>query len=102
MTVFSLTLQPTYFLQGFFNVTVDYDAYVRQQEGPIHLILGNDGEQTIEGRIDRRSNTNGTARVHGGTRLRDWFGANFQIMDSVDVDLSSPDLIQLGRPGSRR
>jgi len=97
MVLFTLTLEPTYYDRGFFNVTVDYDPYVRQQEGPVHLIVGEDGEQTIEGHIDRRSNQNGTARIHGGNRLRDWFHAHFQPMDAVAVDLSSPGLIQLMR-----
>ncbi len=97
MAIFSLTLQQTYYAQGFFNVTVDYDRYIRSREGPIHLILGAEGEQTIEGRVDRHANQNGTARIHGGLRLRDWFQTNFRVMDLVDVDLSSPDLIQLTR-----
>jgi len=97
MTIFPLTLQPTYYAQGFFNVTVDYDRYVRSREGPILLILGEDGEQTIEGRIDREANLNGTARIHGGARLRDWFQANFAVMDDVCVDVTLPDLILLAR-----
>jgi len=97
MAVFVLTLQQTYYDHGFFNVTVDYDGYVRDREGPVHLVLGEEGEQTIEGRIDRHANQNGTARIHGGPRLRAWFQANFQVMALVAVDLGSPDLIQLTR-----
>ncbi len=39
MPVFLLTLHKTYLEQGFFNVTVDYDRYVRQTEGPVDVVL---------------------------------------------------------------
>ncbi len=52
------------------------------------------GEQTIDGRIDHHANQNGTARIHGGPRLRAWFQAHLQVMESLAVDLNSPDLIQ--------
>ena len=39
MPIFKLTLQKTYFKQGFFNVIVDYDRYVRKANGPVRLRL---------------------------------------------------------------
>jgi hypothetical protein len=92
--VFPLKLQLTYYRNGFFNVTVDYDRYVRTQEGPIRIKLGSDGQE-IEGSISRHANINGTARIFGGARLRDWFQANFEPMDSVKVLFNSDDLIIL-------
>ncbi len=67
------------------------------------LCNGERSEQTIDGRIDRHANQNGTARIHGGLRLRAWFQAHVQVMESVAVDLNSPDLIQLthGDPSGR-
>jgi hypothetical protein len=97
MSVFSLTIQPTYYKKGFFNVTVEFDGYVRDQEGPVTLILGDPG-QRIEGRIDRKAKVNGTARVMGGTALRDRFQANLSVMDEVNVELGFPDLIRLKKP----
>lgn len=96
MPIFTLTLQRTYYNKGFFNVRVDYDQYVRTDDGPVTLELGPQG-QVIEGRIDRHANQNGTARIFGGSALRDWFQANFQVMASVDVDLASLDRIRLRR-----
>lgn len=97
MPTFTLTLQLTYYRQGFFNVVVDFDRYVRTKEGPVRLKLGRTGEE-IEGKINRHANQNGTARILGGVKLRDWFQANFKPMDSVAVDLSSAELIVLERP----
>ena len=94
MPVFKLTLQPTYYEKGFFNVTVDFDGYVRAEEGPVSLVLG-DSDRRLEGRIDRKANMNGTARVYGGTGLRDWFQAHFNVLDQVDVELGFPDVIHL-------
>ncbi|MDQ4077459.1 MAG: DUF6494 family protein [Chloroflexota bacterium] len=93
---YSLTLHRTYYDQGFFNVPVDYDRHVREDEGPVKLVLGKD-EQVIEGYVNRSANTNGTARIMGRTALRDWFQDRFQVGDQVDVTFQSPDVIQLLR-----
>lgn len=94
MVVFKLKLQETYFKQGFFNVVTDYDRYVRSADGPVRIRLGRDGDE-IAGKVNRRVNPNGTPRILGGTRLRDWFQKNFKPMDSVAVDLTSQEVIVL-------
>jgi hypothetical protein len=81
---------------GFFNVTVDYDRFVRQSEGEVILDLVNT-KQLIRGEINRHANQNGTARIMGTALLRDWFQRYFREMDTVDVDLSSKDVIRLGK-----
>lgn len=96
MPIFNLKLQQTYFKQGFFNVVVDYDRYVRKTDGPVRLRLGRNGNE-IEGKINRHVNNNGTARVLGGVALRAWFQNNFEPMDTVAVDLSSQDVIVLDK-----
>lgn len=96
MATFPLKLHPTYFNQGFFNVRVDYDRYVRRTEGPVRLRLGRNGAE-VEATINRRANMNGTARIMGGVPLREWFQSSFQPMDTVSVDLSSEDLIILDK-----
>lgn len=96
MPIFRLKLQKTYFNQGFFNVIVDYDRYVRQSNGPIRIRLGHSGIE-IDGKINRTVNNNGTARVLGGVSLRNWFQNNFEPMDTVSVDLSSQDVIVLDK-----
>jgi hypothetical protein len=93
MPLFDLTLHKTYYKQGFFNVPVDYQGYVRPSDGPVELILGTSGTR-IEGRVDRRANQNGTPRIFGGAKLRDWFQRNCAQGGIVRVDLSSFDSIQ--------
>lgn len=93
MPHFPLKLHKTYYEQGFFNVTVAFDGYVRDEEGPILLLLG--AGVVIEEKIDRHANQNATARIHGGAPLRDWFQQNFACGDVVNVDLSSKEQIRL-------
>jgi len=94
MPIFSLTLHRTYYNQGFFNVTVDFDRFVRPQEGPVVLRLGLRGPE-IQGMVNRRANRNGTPRIIGGAKLRDWFQKNYKLMETVTVDLSFPEIIVL-------
>ena len=94
MAIFNLILYPTYYNQGFFNVTVDYDRFVRSSEGPVILRLGIEGPE-IQGAINRQANRNGTPRIMGGTKLRDWFQKNCDLMGTVTVDLSSLETIVL-------
>jgi len=91
---FNLTLQKSYHKHGFFNVTVDYDRYMRKEEGPIQLKLGENGP-VIKANLNRTANINGTSRVYGGLPLREWFKNNCSPMDTVQIDPTSPDLIVL-------
>ncbi len=94
MPIFKLTLHPTYYNKGFFNVTVDFDRFVRSKEGKVVLRLGVRGTE-IQGVINRKANRNGTPRIIGGAKLRDWFQKSFESMDIVTVDLSTRDIIVL-------
>jgi hypothetical protein len=96
MPIFKLTLHQTYYNQGVFNVTVDFNRFVRLEEGPVILRLGLNGPE-IQAIINRRANQNGTPRIIGGARLRNWFQKNFEPMDIIAVDLSSREIIVLDR-----
>ncbi len=98
MILFPLTLQKTYYRQGFFNVMVEFDRYVREDEGQVKLNLG-DG-RLIDGHVNRSANQNGTARIMGGKELRDWFQDNFSVMDTVEVDLRQIQVISLRKPSA--
>jgi len=95
MPLFRLTLEKTYYRQGFFNVTVDFDRFIRPTEGPVELILGTSGPK-IEGKVNRSANLNRTARVMGGSKLRDWFQENYSQGEVIDIHLSSLGSIQIG------
>jgi hypothetical protein len=94
MAIFKLKLQQTYFKQGFFNVVVDFDRYVRRSDGPVRIRLGRNGTE-INGKVNRAVNPNGTPRILGGSELRNWFQENFKPMDTVLVDLTSQDVVVL-------
>ena len=85
--VFRLKLWKTYYNQGFFNIRHAYDHNVGE-EGLVKLMLGGDGQ--IQGHVDRRSQRNGTARIIGGTALRDWFQATYSEGDTVPVRFEAP------------
>lgn len=92
--IFPLILHQTYFDKGFFNVTVEFDHNVRRAEGAIPILVGEHPQQ-IEGRIDRSANNNKTPRIMGGAALRDWFGRNCKVGQTVYVDLSSMSEIRI-------
>ena len=94
MPIFHLELQRTYWSQGFFNITVDYDRFVRSSEGEVELILGKNGSR-IKGTINRSANPNGTARILGRAPLKKWFQANFKQGGIVNVDLTDENKIIL-------
>ena len=77
---------------GFFNVTVDHDRHAGAA-GPAELVVG---KATVKGRIDRNANTNGTARIHGGAALRDWFQNGYSPGDVVPVRFRWPAVLELG------
>ncbi|MBP6529574.1 MAG: GIY-YIG nuclease family protein [Burkholderiales bacterium] len=95
---FTFLLQPTYFRSGFFNVGVGAQQHLGGDGETIELFLG-DAAQPVLGVINRRANTNGTPRVMGGTKLRDWFQANAREMDVVAVQVLSPTAIQMHTTG---
>ncbi|MCY3800087.1 MAG: hypothetical protein OXG46_00750 [Chloroflexi bacterium] len=93
--IFHLRLGARYYNDGFFNVTREYDQYVRPTDGPVTLILGGFGE--LQARVNRRANMNGTARIHCGARLRDWFKDSGYVQgQTVPVTFETPDRIRLG------
>jgi hypothetical protein len=92
--IFRLKLGRTYYNQGFFNVTVAFDKFVRPDEGPVTLAL--DGYGEINAKVNRSANLNGTARVMGGKSLRDWFRRMHSEGDTVPVRIDTPYWMTLG------
>lgn len=90
--VFQLTLERSYYADGFFNVPVAFDCYVGEC-GSVELVLGR-GEP-VRGRIDRGANRNGTARVFGGARLRTWFQRHHAQGGRVLVRIRSRNRVDL-------
>ena len=93
-TVFPLRLEKTYYNRGFFNITRDFNDLVRSDDGPITLQLGGGG--SIKGYVNRRANSNSTARVMGGARLREWFQQNYTMGDTVPITFGATNLLIIG------
>lgn len=91
---FVFVLQPTYNKMGFFNVSVNSQKFIGADSEKIELFLGDSMSSTL-GTINRTANTNGTPRVMGGTKLRDWFNNNAKVMSSIEITVLSPTSIRI-------
>jgi hypothetical protein len=92
------TLQETYREQGFFNVGVVHNPFVRERNGEVLLVLVNgEREERITATVNRKATGNGTARIMGGGRLRDWFRAAGSVGAELEIDFSKGDEIRISR-----
>lgn len=92
MKTYKLKLYKTYYNKGFFNVPVDFDRFVQLEEGEFFIQIG---DEVVHGRSTRKANRNGTARIFGNAKLRDWLQENFDRYDVVSVDFLDPNRIRL-------
>ncbi|MFK7601923.1 type II toxin-antitoxin system VapC family toxin [Deinococcus sp. SM5_A1] len=96
--IFKLTLQKTYYENGFFNVIRAHDHLIRSDEGEIKIIAG-DASLTFTGNVNRRANLNGTARISvKGEGLKNWFQKHYRVMEVVEIEIVSPTLLKLKYP----
>ncbi|RQQ52258.1 GIY-YIG nuclease family protein [Burkholderia stagnalis] len=91
---FQFVLQPTYYKNGFFNVSVENQHLFGPQGAGIDIYCGSE-KALVQGRFDRTTNSNGTPRIYGYVPLRDWFQANFEPMQPVTVRVVGPSSIEL-------
>ena len=96
-----LTLHKTYYNKGFFNLGVSVSDYVREDEGDISIFLDSDVCK-LWGRVNRSANTNGTPRIMVGTELVNWFQKNFDLGETVTVEVLRPDAIKIVKKDGRR
>lgn len=92
---FLLQLTPTYYQKGFFNVPVTFNGLVSERDELLDVHLG-DGGALVRGRINHRAQRNGTARIHVGAALRDYFHQHFQEGDLVEIEILNPTSIRVG------
>jgi len=91
-----LNLHKTYFNQGFFNISIEFEKYFGKDKEPIDIYLG-ENTTAFNGYINRSVNTNNTPRIMCGNTLRDWFHNTFQLNDKVVVNILSPNSIKLNK-----
>ena len=92
--VFLLRLEKTYCQYGYFNVRVTHDHLLRQDEGPVTLLL-NCGRE-LPACVHRTANSNWTGRVRGNAALRDWFQEHYRQGNVVPVTFESATRLRLG------
>ena len=91
---FLLTVEATYWKQGFFNITVDYERFIGGHGESIDIHCQHVDEK-IEGTINRTANSNGTPRVMGRSALKRWFQETVRERGRVKVTILSPNSISL-------
>lgn len=90
-----LTLWRSFHASGYFDVPIYFDRWVRPDEGPITLALG-EGKREIQAYASRSETPRGNARIKGGALLRDWFKENCRIEEKILVSFDSLSKITLG------
>lgn len=95
---FQFKVRTTYYNQGFFNVPVKYMDAFGSDRDRIEIYCG-EGQELVQGYINRSVNPNNTPRIMGGTQLRQWFYENSEIDKPVDIEVLSPKSIWLRRVG---
>jgi hypothetical protein len=95
MVGFRLRLEDTYWSKGFFNVPVDFQRFLSQQDGPLDIYLAAE-TQPIGGRITRKANSNATPRIFGNKPLRVFFHASFSRGGFARVEIVSETAIRIG------
>lgn len=98
MVTFNLRLGDTYWSNGFFNVSVDFERYLTKADGPIKIFLGGSAEPLV-GRVSRSANKNATPRIYGNKPLADFFQKGFKRGDCVPVEIISLDAVRIGSSG---
>ena len=88
MVGFKLRLEDTYWSKGFFNVPVDFERFLSQDDGPVNIYLGTADTPTV-GRMARSANQNAATGVYGNMPLRAFFQSNFKRGASVFVEFVS-------------
>ena len=95
MAAFTLRLEDTYWLKGFFNVPVDVERFVSDSDGAVDLFLG-DAPTAIVGRVDRSANRNGTPRIFGNKVLANYFQQNYVRGARLPVEIISTTALRIG------
>jgi hypothetical protein len=95
MAGFKLRLEDTYWSKGFFNVPVDQQRFLSEDDGPVDIFLG-DTDVPTAGSMSRSANRNATPRVYGNKPLQEFFQRNFRRGDFVFVEFVSLRSLRIG------
>lgn len=91
---FLITMGKTYFDQGFFNVSVDFERYFAADKAEVVIELP-EAFDDVTGKINRSANANNTPRIMGGVEFRDWIQSHVRLGKSIRVIVESPNRIAI-------
>ena len=89
---YDLTLHKSYYEQGFFNLGVDIDSFIKLDNGEISIYLGEERKKII-GKLNRNANQNSTPRIFGGKGLKSWIQENCELHEIIFIYILSIDTI---------
>lgn len=90
----TLILHKTYYERGFFNLPVDKEQYLGDDNEEIELYCPG-VSRAIIGYINRTANRNHTPRIMGGKELRQVFQTQFTMNDTLHLQFLSKNAIKL-------
>jgi hypothetical protein len=98
-TTFRIKLGDTYYNRGLINPGARASEALGQHGEPLIVYLGSKAEQ-VDSSINRAANSNGSVRIIGNNaRIGEWFRENFQMGDTVESEVQSPNHILLKEQG---
>jgi len=56
-----------------------------------------DSKIKIAGKVSRKANVSGAPRIYGNLELQNWIQKHFQLKDTVNVHIVSPDTVWITR-----
>lgn len=80
-----------YWQDGFLNVPQSRDKFVGKHDDSMLLHFGTPDSEPLARKINRKAQSNGTARIYGGTNLARWFQNNFSRADKATVYILNPN-----------
>ncbi|MFT8542753.1 GIY-YIG nuclease family protein [Acetobacter orientalis] len=91
---FELKLYKAYYQSGFFNVGVSHAKLFGNDGEKLTIFLGN-SRVPVQGSINRTANKNGSPRLMGYTKTRDWLRENIGLNNYFTVRVLSPISINI-------
>lgn len=95
---FTKVLGKSYYSKGFINIPIDQSKELGPHETRLVFFLGRDNPVTVETKIDRKANLNGSPRLHGGKKVAQWFQDHFREGDTLHATIVSENEIVLETP----
>ena len=97
MSQFQLTLHPTYYRFGYINPPVAL-SHLIGAPGEEMTIRMDGGKLAKQITIRAVSSKTHAPRLYGGRELAEWFQEHFRLMDTVQIQIVSPNEIRLRLP----